>query len=167
MPIPKANTKAPDFTLPDQSGKTHKLSEYKGKWVLVYFYPKDDTPGCTKEACAIRDEFPDFNKLKITVLGISADSVKSHSKFVEKYKLPFTLLADEDKEVINKYGVWAKKKFMPARRTGTGGGREYMGILRTSFLISPEGKIAKVYEKVKPEMHATEILTDVKTLLKT
>ncbi len=131
----KINQKAPDLTLLDQNGKKHKLSNYKGKWVLLYFYPKDDTPGCTKEACAIRDSFPDFKKLKITVLGVSVNSVKSHKKFADKYKLPFTLLADESKAVVNKYGVWAKKKFM---------GREYMGTLRTSFLINPSGKIAKI-----------------------
>ena len=151
--MPKVKTKAPDFKLLDQEGKEHKLSDYLGKWVLLYFYPKDDTPGCTKEACAIRDDFPDFKKLKITVFGISADSSKSHQKFVDKYDLPFTLLSDEDKKIINKYGVWGKKKFM---------GREYMGIFRTSFLIHPSGKIAKVYESVKPETHASEVLSDVR-----
>ena len=151
----KPNQKAPIFKLPDQDGKIHSLEDYKGKWVLLYFYPKDDTPGCTKEACAIRDSFPDFKKLKITVLGVSTDSVKSHGKFVEKYKLPFTLLSDESKSLVDKYGVWAKKKFM---------GREYMGTLRTSFLINPEGKIAKIYENVKPEIHAEEVLEDTKNL---
>ncbi len=143
---------APDFKLPDQSGKEHKLLDYRGGWVLVYFYPKDDTPGCTKEACSIRDSFPKFNKLKAKVFGISVDSVKSHAKFAEKYKLPFTLLADEDKSVVKKYGVWAKKKFM---------GREYIGTLRTSFLINPKGKIIKIYENVKPEAHAEEVLNDL------
>ena len=145
----KIEQSAPDFTLPDQEGKKHKLSDYKDGWVLIYFYPKDDTPGCTKEACSIRDNFPKFKKLKAIVLGISVDSVKSHNKFAEKYKLPFILLADEDKRVVKKYGVWAKKKFM---------GREYMGTLRTSFLINPMGKIAKIYEKVNPEVHAEEVL---------
>ena len=143
---------APDFSLPDQNGKKHKLSDYKGKWVLIYFYPKDDTPGCTKEACSIRDNFPKFKKLKIAVLGISVDSVKSHAKFVKKYHLPFTLLADEDKNVVKKYSVWSKKKFM---------GREYMGTPRTSFLIGPNGKIEKIYENVKPETHAEEVLEDL------
>lgn len=143
---------APNFTLADQDGKTHSLSDYKNSWVLLYFYPKDDTPGCTKEACAIRDNFPAFKKLKIQIFGISVDSVKSHKKFAEKYKLPFTLLADENKEVVKKYGVWAKKKFM---------GREYMGTLRTSFLINPKGKIAKIYESVKPDIHAEEVLKDL------
>lgn len=153
----KVNQKAPDFSLPDQEGEEHKLSDYKGKWVLLYFYPKDDTPGCTKEACMIRDSFPDFKKLKITVLGASTDSVKSHKKFEDKYKLPFTLLADEDKKLVKSYGVWAKKKFM---------GREYVGTLRNSFLIDPKGKIAKIYEGVKPELHADEVLEDVKRLTK-
>lgn len=148
--------KAPEIELPDQNGKTHKLSEYKGSWVLVYFYPKDDTPGCTKEACAIRDNYPAFKKLKITVLGISADSVAKHEKFATKYDLPFTLLADEDKTVLKAYGVWGKKKFM---------GREYMGINRVSFLIDPQGKIAKMYDKVKPPQHAEEVLQDLKELM--
>ncbi len=147
---------APDFTLPDQYGKFHQLSDYRGQWALLYFYPKDDTPGCTKEACSIRDALPDFKKLKIVVLGVSKDSVQSHKKFADKYELPFTLLADEDKKVVNLYGVWAKKKFM---------GREYMGVLRSSFLIDPEGKIAKVYEKVNPELHAEEVLRDLKEMI--
>ena len=124
----KIGDKAPVFGLLDQNGKTHSLAEYKGQWVLLYFYPKDDTPGCAKEACAIRDNFPDFKKLKAVVFGISADSVKSHKKFADKYNLPFTILSDEDKKVVRKYGVWGKKKFM---------GREYMGIFRASFLIVP------------------------------
>ncbi len=146
---------APDFSLSDQTGKEHKLSDYKDGWVLVYFYPKDDTPGCTKEACSIRDNFPKFKKSQATVLGVSVDSVKSHAKFAEKYKLPFILLADEDKTVVKKYSVWAKKKFT---------GREYMGTLRTSFLISPDGKIVKIYEKVNPEVHAEEVLKDLKNI---
>ncbi len=151
------NKKAPDFKLKDQEGKYHKLSTYKGKWVLVYFYPKDDTPGCTKEACLIRDNFPNFQKLGIVVLGISVDSVESHKKFAQKYNLPFTLLSDDKKEVVKKYNVWGKKKFM---------GREYEGTLRTSFLINPQGKIVKIYENVKPEIHAEEVLTDLKIFLK-
>lgn len=152
----KINQKAPTFTLFDQDGNEHSLSDYKGKWVLLYFYPQDDTPGCTKEVCAIRDNFPDFNKLKLTPLGISVDPVESHKKFATKYKLPFTILSDESKGVVKKYGVWAKKKFI---------GREYMGTLRTSFLINTTGKIVKIYEKVKPELHASEVLEDMKTLL--
>lgn len=148
--ILKIGQAAPAVELPDQNGKIHRLKDYRDGWVLLYFYPKDDTPGCTKEACAIRDNFPDFKKLKIQVFGVSVDSVKSHQKFAAKYDLPFTLLADEKKEVVNAYGVWGRKKFM---------GREYDGTFRTSFLIDPEGKIAKIYENVKPEIHAEEILT--------
>lgn len=147
----KINQKAPDFKLKDQDGKIHKLSDYKGKWVLIYFYPKDNTPGCTKQACEIRDNFFDFQNLDIVVLGISTDSVESHKKFKEKYKLPFTLLSDDKKEVVKKYGVWGKKKFL---------GKTFEGIIRTSFLINPQGKIEKIYENVKPEKHAKEVLED-------
>lgn len=154
MPF-KVGDKAPDFTLPDQEGKMHKLSQYKGEWVLLYFYPKDDTPGCTTEACGIRDKFEDFGDAGITVLGVSADSVKSHAKFALKHSLPFTLLADEEKKVVELYEVYGEKKFM---------GREYMGINRRSFLIDPKGKIAKYYEIVKPAMHAEEVLKDVEEL---
>jgi peroxiredoxin Q/BCP len=147
--------KAPSFSLADQDGKIHTLKEYAGSWVLLYFYPKDDTPGCTTEACSIRDNWAGFNALKAVVLGVSVDSVKSHKKFVEKYSLPFTLLADEEKKMVEDYGVWGKKKFM---------GREYMGIARTSFLIDPTGKIAKVYENVKPKDHAAEVMGDLKEL---
>jgi len=146
---------APLFTLPDQDGTERSLESLRGGWVLLYFYPKDDTPGCTKEACAIRDSFPAFDTSKVTVLGVSPDSVKSHKKFAEKYGLPFTLLADEGKEAVNAYGVWGKKKFM---------GREYDGVFRTSFLIAPDGTIKKVYENVKPEVHAAEVLDDLKAL---
>ncbi|MBI3633147.1 MAG: thioredoxin-dependent thiol peroxidase [Candidatus Vogelbacteria bacterium] len=153
----KVGEKAPEFKLQDQNGKLHSLSDYGGKWVLLYFYPKDDTPGCTKEACMIRDDFFNFEKISTVVLGVSTDSVKSHKKFEEKYHLPFTLLADEEKDVVNKYGVWAEKKFM---------GRKYMGTLRTSFLIDPKGKIAKIYENVKPIEHAAEVLRDLEMLKK-
>ena len=155
--FPKQGTKAKNFTLPDQEGKLHTLKDYLGKWVVLYFYPKDDTPGCTVEACQFRDNLPKFKRSKAVVLGVSVDAVKKHAKFVTKYELPFTLLADEEKKVVELYGVWAKKKFM---------GREYMGILRTSFLINPEGKIAKVYEDVKPAEHALEVLKDIKELSK-
>jgi peroxiredoxin Q/BCP len=154
MPLPTIGSIAPALSLPDQNGKIHSLVDYSGKWILLYFYPKDDTPGCVKEACAIRDNFPAFKKLGIQVFGISADSEKSHQKFIVKYDLPFTLLSDPDKKVIKEWGVWQKKKFM---------GKEYMGIARTSFLIDPKGKVAKVYEKVKPEVHAEEVLRDIKT----
>lgn len=149
-------TPAPDFNLPDQNGENHALSKYRGKTVLVYFYPKDDTPGCTKEACGIRDSFTDFEKLNVAVLGISADSVKKHAAFVKKFNLPFTLLADESKDMIKAYGAWGRKKFM---------GREYDGILRISYLIDSRGNVAKVYPNVKPELHAAEVLSDIKSLI--
>ncbi len=147
----KIGQKAPDFTLPDGEGKEHSLSDYAGQWVLLYFYPKDDTPGCTIEACTIRDHYASFQKMKMKVLGVSVDGAKSHEKFAKKYDLPFTLLSDEKKEVVKLYGVWQKKKMM---------GKEYMGTVRTSFLIDPKGKIAKMYEAVKPELHAGEVLED-------
>ncbi len=150
--IPSIHQSAPGFVLPDQSGQPRALADFLGQWVVLYFYPKDDTPGCTKEACGFRDGFARFKRAGIIVLGVSADSVKKHAKFVGKYELPFLLLADESKVVVEQYGVWAKKKFM---------GREYMGILRTTFLIDPEGKIAKIYENVKPEEHAEEVLAEV------
>ena len=151
----KTGKLAPDFKTVDQDGKVQKLSDYRGQWVLLYFYPKDDTPGCTKEACAIADMMPDFKKLKLKVFGVSTQGEKSHKKFAEKYDLPFTLLVDEDKKIVKKYGVWAEKSLY---------GRKYMGTLRNSFLIDPAGKIAKIYEKVKPETHAEEILADLKVL---
>jgi len=143
---------APDFTLLDQQGKSHTLSSYRGTWILLYFYPKDDTPGCTKEACQVRDHLPQFKKQNLRVFGISVDSIKRHIAFAKKYALTFPLLSDEKKEVVKTYGVWAKKKFM---------GREYQGTLRTSFLIDPKGMIAKIYDKVKPDSHAMEVLQDV------
>ncbi len=157
MTIPEVGKKAPAFTLPDQDGKTHSLSDYAGKWVLLYFYPKDDTPGCTIEACTIRDQFKDFKKIGAVVLGVSTDSVKSHKKFADAYELPFTLLADENKEMVGEYGVFGEKKMY---------GKTYMGTMRTSFLIDPSGKIAKIYEKVKPEEHAGEVIADLKALSK-
>ncbi|MHB0865295.1 MAG: thioredoxin-dependent thiol peroxidase [Minisyncoccota bacterium] len=156
MTLPTVGEKVPDFTLPDQDGMAHSLSSYQGKWVLLYFYPKDDTPGCTIEACTIRDQFKNFNTIGAVVLGVSTDSVQSHKKFATAYELPFTLLADEHKEVVGAYGVFGEKKFM---------GKTYMGTSRTSFLIDPSGKIAKVYEKVKPEEHAAEVLADLTGLL--
>lgn len=148
---------APDFVVQDQAGEEQSLKKYKGKWILLYFYPKDDTPGCTKEACAFRDRFPAFKKLDAVVLGVSIDTPKKHVKFIEKYQLPFTLLADVNKELVTVYDVWGKKKFM---------GREYLGTFRTSFLINPRGKIAKIYEDVKPEQHAEEVLADLQSLSK-
>ncbi|MFZ2803997.1 MAG: thioredoxin-dependent thiol peroxidase [Patescibacteria group bacterium] len=153
---PTVGKAAPKFNAPDQEGKMHALKDYAGKWVLLYFYPKDDTPGCTKEACSLRDNWAGFKKLKAVVLGVSVDSVKMHAKFAEKYDLPFTLLSDEDHAIVDAYGVWAKKKFM---------GREYMGTLRSSFLIDPQGKIAKIYQDVKPTEHADQVLADLKALM--
>ncbi len=151
----KEGMQAPDFKLPDQDGTERSLSGSKGRWVLVYFYPKDDTPGCTREACAIRDDFPAFEELGIEVFGISKDSVASHARFSEKYSLPFRILSDEGLSVIKKYGAWQKKKMA---------GREYMGIVRMSFLIDPEGSIARIYPKVKPDAHAAQVLADLKDL---
>ena len=145
--------KAINFSLTDQNGKVHKLSSYRGSWVLLYFYPKDDTPGCTKEACGFRDSLNELKKHNVVVLGVSADSVSSHQKFAQKYNLNFPILADEKKEVIKAYGAWGKKKFM---------GKEFEGILRVSFLINPEGEVVKKYDKVKPETHAKEVLEDIK-----
>jgi peroxiredoxin Q/BCP len=150
--MPKVGDRAPDFSLPDQDGKVHTLSHYAGKWVLVYFYPRDNTPGCTTEACAIRDDFDNFEKIDAVVLGISTDSVASHKKFADEYKLPFTLLADTEKEVVKAYGVYGEKSMM---------GKMFMGVKRSSFLIRPDGTIAKVYEKVKPADHSAEVLADI------
>lgn len=155
--LPKLGAAAPAINLLDQDGKQQKLSDYKGQWVLVYFYPKDDTPGCTTEACSFRDNLPKLDKLKVKVLGISTDSVASHKKFADKYKLPFTLLADVDKKVVEKYGVWAEKSMY---------GRKYFGVLRTSFLVDPNGKIVRVYEKVKPAVHVEQVMADLSALQK-
>lgn len=153
--MPTTGSTAPTFTLTDQNGVSHTLSDFRGKWVLLYFYPKDSTPGCTKQACDIRDAWGEFEAHGCTVLGVSTDAEKSHKKFEEKYTLPFTLLADTEKVVVKAYGVWAPKKFM---------GREFLGTLRTSFLIDPEGKIAKVYEQVKASDHAQMVLSDLSAL---
>jgi thioredoxin-dependent peroxiredoxin len=145
----KEGTTAPAFKTTDADGETVSLKDLRGQKVVLYFYPKDDTPGCTKEACSFRDSFAKFKKRGIAVLGVSPDSEASHKKFETKYKLPFTLLADRDHSIAEAYGVWGEKKFM---------GRTYMGILRTTFLIDEKGKIKKVFEKVKPEDHASEVL---------
>jgi peroxiredoxin Q/BCP len=147
--MPKMGEKAPEFSLPDQAGKIHKLADYHGKKVVLYFYPKDDTPGCTKEGCSFRDSFADFKKAGIEVLGVSVDDESSHTKFAEKYDLPFTLLADKDKKVVEKYGVWGEKQLY---------GKSYMGTNRVTFLIDGDGKIVKVFDKVKPDEHAEEVL---------
>ncbi len=148
----KLNQPAPSFSLLDQDGVTHTLEQYLGKKVLLYFYPKDDTPGCTTEACNFRDGYQDFQDRGLVILGVSADSIKSHKKFSDKYNLPFPLLSDETKIVCEAYGVWGKKKFM---------GREYMGITRSSFLIDEEGNITKIYEEVRVGEHGEEVKRDV------
>ncbi len=140
---------APDFKLQDQYGNFHKLSDYLGNRVVLYFYPKDDTPGCTTEACSFRDNFIDYKAAGITVVGISKDSVESHAKFADKYELPFTLLADPDHQVCELYGVWREKSFM---------GKKSMGIDRTTFLIDEEGKLKDIMPKVDPKGHAEEVL---------
>ena len=145
----KEGTTAPDFTLKDANGEAVRLKDLRGQKVVLYFYPKDDTPGCTKEACSFRDAFADYKKRNIKVLGVSLDSEASHKKFATKYKLPFTLLADPDHAIADAYGVYGQKKFM---------GRTYMGVKRMTFLIDEKGKIKKVFEKVKPEEHAQEVL---------
>jgi len=151
MPI-QENIPAPDFTLADENGVEHKLSNYRGKPVLLYFYPKDDTKGCTTEACNFRDDYSDYENSGVVILGVSPDSSKSHLKFKTKYELPFTLLADEGHKVCELYEVWGLKKFM---------GREYEGVFRTTFLINPEGMIQKVFENVKPADHSKEVLAIV------
>jgi peroxiredoxin Q/BCP len=149
----EAGQAAPDFTLQASNGKTISLSDYRGKNVVLYFYPKDMTPGCTTEACDFRDHHPEFSKLNTVVLGISPDDVKSHDKFTAKHELPFPLLADTDHKVAEAYGVWVMKKMY---------GREYMGIERTTFVIDPEWKIAKVWPKVKVAGHVQEVLRFIK-----
>ena len=146
--VKEGNT-APAFKTTNTNGEAVSLKDFRGQKVVLYFYPKDDTPGCTKEACSFRDGFSKFKKRGITILGVSPDSEKSHQKFTAKYKLPFTLLADTDHSIADAYGVYGEKKFM---------GRTYMGIHRTTFLIDEKGKIKKVFEKVKPEDHADEVL---------
>ncbi len=154
MPI-SANIPAPDFALPDDTGVARRLSDFRGKPLILYFYPADDTPGCTKEACNFRDDYSAYVKSGVTILGVSPDSVASHVKFKKKYQLPFPLLADEQHKVCDQYGVWGPKKMM---------GREYEGVLRTTFLIDPKGRIAQVFENVKPAEHSTEVLAALKKL---
>ncbi len=151
----QAGQKAPEFQLPDQDGKIHSLENYKGKWIVLYFYPKDDTPGCTIEACGFRDNSTKLTDKNIVVFGVSKDKVSSHKKFANKFELNFPLLSDESKEMIQAYEALGEKKFM---------GKTFMGIHRYTYLINPEGNIAKAYEKVDPAIHAEEILKDVEDL---
>lgn len=148
---------APNFTLQDQDGIQRNLQDYKGKWIVLYFYPKDDTPGCTTEACSFRDEREVIAEHGAEVIGISKDSVASHKKFIQKYGLTFTLLSDPDHRTIEAYGAWGIKKFM---------GREYLGTIRQTFIIDPNGMIVREYPKVTPKDHALQIIKDLETLRK-
>ncbi len=152
MPI-SANQPAPAFNLPDETGKMRSLSEFRGNPVVLYFYPKDDTPGCTKEACNFRDDYHVYANNSVVILGISPDTSEDHAKFKDKYNLPFTLLADAGHKVCDLYGTWGLKKNY---------GREYEGVLRTTFLIGPDGTILKVFNNVKPEGHSAEVLAALK-----
>ena len=145
----KVGDKAPDFKGIDQNGKSISLEDYKGKKVILYFYPKDNTPGCTDEACSLRDGYPDLLKEGYDVVGVSADSAKSHLGFAGKHNLPFRLLADENKKTIQDYGAWGEKKMY---------GKSYDGIIRTTFVISEDGKIEKIIDKVKTKDHAKQVL---------
>ncbi len=147
------NSPAPDFSLEDETGKVHTLSEFRGKPVVLYFYPKDDTPGCTTEACSFRDDYDTYTEAGVTILGVSPDSVSSHAKFKQKYNLPFSLLADTGHKICDEYGTWGRKKFM---------GKEYDGVLRTTYLIGADGNILKVFPDVKPAGHSMQVLEAVK-----
>ena len=149
--------KAKEFTLKDQNGNKHSLSDYNGKWVVLYFYPRDNTPGCTKEACNFRDSYHELQNMGIVILGVSKDSVASHKKFADKFSLNFPILSDESKEVMKAYKSWGVKKFM---------GKEFEGTLRNTYLINPQGEITKTYEKVNPLTHASDILSDLNDLQK-
>ncbi len=151
----KENDNAFAFTLYDANNVAHSLADYRGKKVVVYFYPKDNTPGCTVQACAFRDAYADFKNLDVVVIGISKDSQKSHEKFVEKFDLPFILLSDPEREAIEGFGVWQQKKMM---------GKSYMGVVRSTFVIDEEGKIIKVYPKASPDKNAADILAFLKTV---
>ena len=151
----KEQTKAPDFTLPSTNGEIQKLKDLLGKYVVIYFYPKDDTPGCTIETNDFNKLLPKFKKLNCEIFGVSKDTIKSHDKFREKFKIKFDLLSDEEIKVLKKYKVWGKKKFM---------GREFMGIIRSTILIDKKGKIIKVWDNVKVKDHAKEVLETLKSL---
>ncbi len=154
MPI-KSGIQAPDFTLPDENNTVHRLSDFRGKTVVLYFYPKDDTPGCTTEACSFRDNYSAFIKAGAVVLGVSPDDPRSHTKFKEKFSLQVPLLADDGHKVCDQYGVWGLKKLY---------GREHQGVLRTTFVIDASGRIARVFENVKPTEHSVEVLEAIKSL---
>ncbi|WP_088891513.1 thioredoxin-dependent thiol peroxidase [Leptolyngbya ohadii] len=154
MPL-KPGDAAPDFSLPDGEGNLIRLADYRSQWVVLYFYPRDNTPGCTKEACSFRDAYADYQSSDVVVLGISTDDAKAHQKFATKYSLPFPLLTDADGQIATAYESYGLKKFM---------GKEYLGISRNTFLINPEGNIEKIYLKVKPENHAAEVLVDLASI---
>ncbi|GIW12997.1 MAG: peroxiredoxin [Tepidiforma sp.] len=149
MAMLEPGTPAPPFSLPDQDGKTVSLGDFRGKWVVLYFYPKDDTPGCTKEACSFRDNYAELQAKGAVVLGVSGDGSASHRKFADKYSLPFPLLADTDHEAAKAYGAWGLKRMY---------GKEYEGLIRSTVVIDPEGRVAKTWPKVKPEGHGAEVL---------
>jgi thioredoxin-dependent peroxiredoxin len=155
MAFPAVGSKAPDFTVLTDTGETLKLSKLKGHPVVLFFYPKDDTAGCTTEACEFRDLFPRFDRSKATILGVSPDPVKSHAKFKAKYELPFTLLADTEKVIAQAYDVWKEKSMY---------GHQYMGVERTTFIIDAKGKVAHVFEKVKPAGHAEAVMAALAAL---
>ncbi len=152
MPL-SSGIPAPEFSLPDETGKVRTLNEFRGHPVVLYFYPKDDTPGCTTEACNFRDDYSQYDQAGITILGVSADSSKSHAKFKAKYGLPFSLLADDGHKVCDLYKVWGTKKNY---------GREYQGVYRTTYLIDENGKIVHVFENVKPAGHSAEVMAELK-----
>lgn len=151
MPL-SVGSPAPAFSLSDQNGTIHSLSDYTGRWLVLYFYPKDDTPGCTTEACGFRDRMTDFTNANVAVLGVSADTEQSHGAFAEKFHLSFPLLADTERKTVADYGVWVEKNLY---------GKKSMGIARTTFVIDPQGNIAKTYEKVQPENHEALVLADL------
>jgi peroxiredoxin Q/BCP len=146
---------APDFTATSDAGERVSLSDFRGRPVVLYFYPKDDTPGCTAQACGIRDAYAEFERAGAVVLGVSPDDAASHAKFRDKYDLPFTLLADPEHEVAERYGTWGEKRYM---------GRTYWGVSRTTFLVAPDGTVAKVLQDVKPDRHADDVLTALATV---
>ena len=153
--MPEAGDPAPDFTAPTGSGDSISLADYRGRWVLLYFYPKDNTPGCTKQACNLRDNFAWLQDEGVAVIGVSADDEASHERFSEKYDLPFPLVADTDREILIRYGVWGEKNFY---------GKKSMGIKRTTFLIDPEGTVRHVFKRPKTGAHAEEVLAKRETL---
>ena len=155
MSMPEAGDKAPEFALPDDDGTVHRLADQRGRWTLVYFYPEDDTPGCTTEACQFRDLHPVTSSEGLTVWGVSPDGAASHAKFRSKFELPFTLLSDDGHKVAEAYGAWALKKNY---------GREYMGIVRSSFLVDGEGRVAHAWPKVKADGHAADVLETYRAL---